>query len=81
MSFPKVTTAYVPPVAMHRVLGAILEHMHYNVDALVKPVITEWQVLDDRGGTGAYRILFPELSTKQVQKLVGKDIQVTQEDE
>ena len=79
-SFPKVTTVFAPPTAVHRVLAAVMEAMGSEQPA-DKP-ITEFQVLDDRGGTGHYRVLLPELSLAQARRIISQSggVYITRED-
>jgi hypothetical protein len=69
MSFPKVTTAYVPPDFMAYSLAQVMLYMHGTRGTRPEgwPELTDWQCLDDRGGSGCYRLLFPELNQRQVR--------------
>jgi hypothetical protein len=81
----KVTTAYIPPQLIHAALANVMAYMH-GTEGYRKPgqpEISDFQLLDDRAGTGCYRLLFPEVNSAAARRIVGigpKLVDITQED-
>ncbi len=66
----KIPQAWVPVGNIHRVLAANIENANDSV-------LTDWRVLDDRGGSGCFLIRFesgPPVSV--VRRIVGKTMHV-----
>lgn len=78
----QVTRAWIPAGEIQWALSKLLRHMSAKVGGTYElPAISEFKVLDDRGGSGHFWIQFDpdEVGIVAAKKILGKEFEVTLE--
>lgn len=79
----QVVRVWIPAAEIQWVLSLVIRHMTKKAGTTeyANPAISEFRVLDDRGGSGHYWIHFDEdeVTVAEAKRIVGKDFEVSLE--